>query len=218
MIWFLYVVLMNSARLRMNGELICEEAFNRRKLRLIRQKDGLLRATVPAPANPMSNPSMMVDMIKGNATSMLPNFVMMNFISSFFSGFVCLKTPFPLPSNGFKIMLQRGVDISSLDISYVSSVSWYFLITFGMQGAYQLILGSGVEVMDPRMMQMGGMVNSPVGFDAKSAFAGELAALSVCRHQPVGGLSYPSERKLLKSRFPTGADEVLDLSKIQSRG
>jgi hypothetical protein len=139
---------------------------------------------------------------------------MMNFISSFFSGFVCLKVPFPLPSNGFKVMLQRGVDLSSLDISYVSSVSWYFLITFGMQGAYQLIMGAQ-DVPDPRMAMQMGMGAPQMGFDAKAAYAGELAALMVSRHKPVNVVAYAEEKKLLKERFPSGNDELLDLTKVQ---
>ena len=164
----------------------------------------------------MSNPTMMVDMLKGNAIYMIPNFVMMNFISSFFSGFVCLKVPFPLPSNGFKVMLQRGVDLRSLDISYVSSVSWYFLITFGMQGAYQLLLGSGNDHDPSKMMAMQmGMGAPQVGFVAKAQYAAELAALSMHRHTPTDySLSYVEERKLLMERFPTGTEDLMDLTRL----
>lgn len=207
-------ILMSAQRLRANCSHIDEEAFIRRKVRLTRTSDGLLREKVPGPGNPMSNPNMLVDMLKNQGTYMLPNFVLMNFISSFFTGFVCLKVPFPLPSNGFKIMLQRDIDISALDVSYVSSVSWYFLITFGMQGAYQLLLGGGVEMQDPRMMmQMG---NSQAGFDARGAFAAELAALSVCRHTAEDAPSYADERRLLRARFPSTDADLLDLAKLTS--
>ena len=202
-----------AQRLRAHGGSVSEEAFQRRKLRLVRKGDGVLREQVPGPSNPMANPNMMVDMLKNNATYMLPNFVMMNFVSSFFSGFVCLKVPFALPSNGFKVMLQRGVDLAALDMSYVSSVSWYFLVTFGMQGAYQLLLGQGVEVQDPRLMQMGGGAPQ-VGFDARAAYAAELAALSVCRHRPAGSVPYADERRLLRDRFPTGTEGLLDLTRL----
>lgn len=202
-----------AQRLRAHGASVSEEAFQRRKLRLVRKGDGALREQVPGLANPMANPNMMVDMLKNNATYMLPNFVMMNFVSSFFSGFVCLKVPFALPSNGFKVMLQRGVDLAALDMSYVSSVSWYFLVTFGMQGAYQLLLGSSVDVQDPRLMQMG-MGAPQAGFDARAAYAAELAALSVCRHRPAGSPSYADERRLLRDRFPTGTEGLLDLTRL----
>jgi hypothetical protein len=69
--------------------------------------------------------------------------------------YVYVKIPFPLPSNGFKLMLQRGVDLASLDVSYVSSLSWYFLVTFGLSGVYRLILGDDASAIeDANMMQM----------------------------------------------------------------
>ena len=91
----------------------------------------------------MSNPLAMMDMMKGvldlrlhcfvtvpysdnfsgNIMFMVQNFVLMGFVSSFFSGFVCLKIPFPLPSTHFKLMLQRDVNLSTLDVSYVIRIN-----------------------------------------------------------------------------------------------
>ena len=102
----------------------------------------------------------MMDMMKGNLVFMVPNFAMMTFVSSFFAGFICLKLPFPLPSNRFKVMLQRDVDLRSLDVSYVSSLSWYFLVTFGLNGVYRLLLGGQGDFDENQMMQM--QVRSPV--------------------------------------------------------
>jgi hypothetical protein len=147
-------VLQQAQRLRMNGRFISDTAFNMRKSYLIRKKTGILREKVPGATNPMSNPMAMMDMMKGNIVFMLPNFAMMAFVGYFFSGFVCLKIPFPLPSNHFKLMMQRGVDLTSLDVSYVSSLSWYFLVTFGLNGIMRLLLGSENEFDDTKMMQM----------------------------------------------------------------
>jgi len=144
-----------SQRLRTNGHYLSESAFMKRKLYLVKKKTGLLREKVPTnPSNPMmSNPNMMMDMMKGNMVNMVPNFALMTFVSYFFSGFVCLKLPFPLPSNRFKVMMQRGIDLSTLDVSYVSSLSWYFIVSFGLNGVYRLILGENVD-MTAQMMEM----------------------------------------------------------------
>lgn len=43
---------------------------------------------------------------------MIPNFAMMSFVSYFFSGFVCLKMPFPLPSTHFKVRSESASNLS----------------------------------------------------------------------------------------------------------
>lgn len=41
--------------------------------------------------------------MQGNVSYMVPNVAMMSFVSYFFSGFVCLKMPFSMPSTHFKV-------------------------------------------------------------------------------------------------------------------
>lgn len=36
---------------------------------------------------------------------------------------------------------------------FVCSLSWYFLVTFGLNGVYRLILGDDVDLDDTKMMQ-----------------------------------------------------------------
>ena len=144
--------LMKSNKLRTKSGFIHNDSFMKRKLLLVKKEVGILREKdLPGAANPMSNPMAMMDMMKGNMVFMIPNFAMMAFVNYFFTGFVCVKVPFVMPSNRFKLMLQRGVDLISLDVSYVSSLCLYFLVTFGLNGIYKLILGE--NDLD-NMMQM----------------------------------------------------------------
>ncbi|KAF8211228.1 transmembrane protein [Mycena galopus ATCC 62051] len=95
------------------------------------------------PPNPMSDPAAMDGMMAGMKTQMVmmvPQMVIMGWINFFFQGFVLIKLPFPL-TLGFKSMLQRGIETPDMDVRWVSSLSWYFLNFFGLNGLYRLILG-----------------------------------------------------------------------------
>ncbi|KAF8592675.1 transmembrane protein [Ramaria rubella] len=97
-----------------------------------------------APGNPLSNPDQMEGMMDGmkkQMVMMVPQMVIMGWINFFFQGFVAIKLPFPL-TLGFKSMLQRGVETQDMDVRWVSSLSWYFLNFFGLNGLYRLILGN----------------------------------------------------------------------------
>ena len=52
--------------------------------------------------------------------------------------------PFSL-TPAFRSMLQRGVEISTLDMAYVSSLSWYFLTYFGLRGLMSILLEDGEQ-------------------------------------------------------------------------
>mmetsp|Transcript_4570 Transcript_4570/g.5293 ORF Transcript_4570/g.5293 Transcript_4570/m.5293 type:complete len:286 (+) Transcript_4570:181-1038(+) len=175
-------LLMRSQRLRANGGFLTPRSFRMRKKYFNYKKDGKLRAKVQGgPPNPMENSAGMMEMMKGNMSMMVPNMVMMGWISFFFSGFVLVKLPFSL-TEGFKEMLQRGVSLSSLDVSYVSSLSWYFLVMFGMRGLFTLILGQGKVMDDTKMMQaqMGmGSQQQDMQFDAAKQYKQEQVALKL---------------------------------------
>ena len=86
----------------------------------------------------MSNP---MSMMGGNMAFMVQNMIMMQGIQHFFSGFILLKIPFSLTA-GFKNMFQKGLaDLPDLDPSYVSSVSWYFLVMYGLRSFFRLAVG-----------------------------------------------------------------------------
>jgi len=106
-----------------------------------------------APPNPLSDPAAMDGMMAGMKTQMVmmvPQMVIMGWINFFFQGFVLIKLPFPL-TLGFKSMLQRGIETPDMDVRWVSSLSWYFLNFFGLNGLYRLILGGENAVDSPDM-------------------------------------------------------------------
>lgn len=175
------------SRLRNRGaRLLPAASFNARKAYFADKTKGLLTKKVKkSGVNPMSNPMGMVDHMKGNMLYMLPNMVMMGIINFFFQGFVICKVPFPLTSR-FKVMLQRGVDLATLDVSYVSSLSLYFLLMFGLRGFFKIALGEDSDSLDESramQMQMGmGMGGPGQMFDAPGAFKHEREELAMTQH------------------------------------
>lgn len=77
----------------------------------------------------------------------------------------------------FKVMLQRGIDLATLDPSYTSSLSWYFIVMFGLRAVIELFVGGpGTGVSDEQrmmQMQMGMAGGGQMGFDAKKMFKQE---------------------------------------------
>ncbi|KAG5640704.1 hypothetical protein DXG03_007481 [Asterophora parasitica] len=98
-------------------------------------KDGPPKGDAPpTPPNPL-DPAAMDGMMSGMKTQM----VMM----------VPQMLPFPL-TLGFKSMLQRGIETPDMDVRWVSSLSWYFLNFFGLNGLYRLILGGDNSAAEPQ--------------------------------------------------------------------
>ncbi|KAJ3987179.1 integral membrane protein DUF106-domain-containing protein [Lentinula detonsa] len=120
-------------------------------------KDGPPQGDAPStPANPMTDPAAMDGMMAGMKTQMVmmvPQMVIMGWINFFFQGFVLIKLPFPL-TLGFKSMLQRGIETQDMDVRWVSSLSWYFLNFFGLNGLYRLILGNDNSAVDTSQAMM----------------------------------------------------------------
>ncbi|XP_053359337.1 ER membrane protein complex subunit 3-like [Clarias gariepinus] len=178
-------VLMRSRVLRENGRFLPKQSFAMRKHYFNNAETGFFKKVKRkvVPKNPITDTSMMTDMMKGNLTNVLPMILIGGWINWAFSGFVTTKVPFPLTLR-FKPMLQRGIELVSLDASWVSSASWYFLNVFGLRSMYSLILGQDNAADQARIMQeqmTGAAMAMPP--DPNKAFKSEWEALEIVEHK-----------------------------------
>lgn len=100
-----------------------------------------------------------------------------------------VKVPIPL-TNGFKMMFQRGLDLKTLETSYVSSVSWYFLVMFGLRAFFKLVIEGDGNVQKQHMEAA--MVQNQLGntfsaggpqkkFEAEKFLKGEIESLEMTK-------------------------------------
>ncbi|KAI8904779.1 integral membrane protein DUF106-domain-containing protein [Gorgonomyces haynaldii] len=158
--------MMRSKTLRFS-DVLPWSAFDMRKQFLIEQFNNQAYLKNPntdsmAP-NPMSDPQAMegtMEMMKKNMAMIVPQTLIMSWISFFFSGFILSKLPFPLTVR-FKSMTQSGVLTKDMDARWVSSLSWYFLNLFGLNSVYTLLLGDGSGADGMQDMQQMQMMGAP---------------------------------------------------------
>eukprot|EP01135_Chromosphaera_perkinsii_P002038 Nk52_evm85s215 gene=Nk52_evmTU85s215 len=179
-------VLLRSRMLRSNSAFIPARGFYSRKQYFNNKDSGMLVVTGKdrggAP-NPMSDPSMMTDMMKGNMGFMVPQMLIMGWINYFFSGFLTTRVPFPLTVR-FKPMLQRGVELPELEASWISSLSWYFLNMFGLRGLHTIVLGANQPDETQMMQQQMGMGASPAAPpDPSKLYQNERESLEIVSHE-----------------------------------
>jgi hypothetical protein len=177
------------------------------------QRQGLFHA--PVRSKPMhetfaTDPSVMVDMMKRNLTGIVPQLVMGVVVSFFFSGFVMGRVPFSL-SPRFRPMVQRGVDLASLDVAYFTSLSYYIMLLFALRGPFSLFFREDtVDETEALRRQMnplagaGAMPGAPGGgFDAAAAYKQERQAYAAYEHEWVlggaEGLALAAMREALKA-------------------
>lgn len=176
--------LMRSRSLRENAKYIPYEAFEARRHFFNDEEEGYFKTQdKKGPVkNPISDPTMMVDMAKGNITNVLPMILIGGWINWHYSGFITTKVPFPLTLR-FKAMLQRGIDLTTLDASWVSSVSWYFINVFGLRSMYALVLGQDNAADQTRVMQEQMQMQMQMPQDPSKAFKAEWEALEIVTHE-----------------------------------
>nr|XP_020653287.1 ER membrane protein complex subunit 3-like [Pogona vitticeps] len=179
-------ILARSHLLRENGRFLTQQGFLMRKHYFNNPESGFFRKTKRKiqPRNPLTDPTMVTEMMKGNIINVLPMILVGGWINWAFSGFVATKVPFPLTLR-FKPMLQRGINLPSLDASWVSSASWYFLNVFGLRRMYIIILGEETAAEQgqyPWQDQfLGPSVPAPP--DPNKAFKAEWEALELASHR-----------------------------------
>jgi hypothetical protein len=128
-------VVIRARNLRINSQYIPAKAFKSRKVYYTNEENGLLHVpkeeAQKAQAAMFSDPNMAMDMMKKNLSMIVPQTLTFAWVNFFFSGFVAAKIPFPLTPR-FRGMLQNGIDLSTVDVSYVSSRSWcvYLFLIF----------------------------------------------------------------------------------------
>jgi len=191
-------ILLRSRRLRSALSRIPEEAFQQRKLFFNREQTGILVKKSVKPKdedplaalqkNPMMDPS---SMMKGQAAMLFTNIYfigMYSVIDYLYSGFVTAKLPFLL-TRGWKGMFQAAIDLPNLEVSYVSSSSWYILVIFGINGISSILFGPGASMnmmqQDPVMMAASQNQQQPqmFGHDPTKVFVAEKDALALVQHR-----------------------------------
>lgn len=179
------------------------------ELQWIEEEEDILKAdsSKKASDDDMPDPMAMMGPMKGQFVFMAQNMVMMQGIGYFFSGYVLVKVPIPL-TMGFKLMFQRGLDLSTLETSYVSSVSWYFLVMYGLRAFFKLVIeGDGNNQNDFReasmimadlgcTMHAAGPVNKK--FDAVQAIKSEIENLELSKHKSILD---DADKRLLGKKF-----------------
>ena len=131
---------------------ISPAAFQKRKTYYTHAADGVLVQEKDDPKasqnlvavmfnSGLLDPSGMSNTMKNQMFAIASQMFFFTWIDRMFSGFISAKLPFGL-TQGFKAMFQSGIDLQDLNVSYVSSLSWYILISSGLQGIIAVMLGA----------------------------------------------------------------------------
>lgn len=133
----------------------------------------------------MSNPDMMSGMMKQQLGGLGPQLALGAFVNFFFRGFILGKLPFAL-SPKFRGMLQSGIDLPSLDVAYLSSLSYYMLLLFGSRGVMMLFFQdetvNDAAMMAQMQMQAQSSFMNPAVADPGKVFAAERQALDLVQY------------------------------------
>lgn len=143
------------------------------------------------PANPFGDQGTndaLMNMAKGNMMNFIPQTLIMAWVNYFFAGSVVMKLPFPL-TEGFKSMLQNGVETPDLNVRYVSAISWYFVNLLGLRPVYSLLMddpASAQALVDQQnQQQMMPNMGAPGAPKADKVFKAEAENIQILKHESV---------------------------------
>merc|ERR1719422_245196 len=158
--------------LRQHSHMLSEKAFKTRKAYFVKKDQGVLVKSPPKAKDPMEalsagpDPMMAMGMMKNQMFFMVSQGLLAYWVSHLFSGFLVAKTPFPLTFQ-FKSMMQRGVEVSSLEPGYVSSLCWYMFVMISSHSLIALVQSFFSNVNsdedNPMMAMMGTMGGGAMG-------------------------------------------------------
>merc|ERR1719499_1163954 len=94
----------------------------------------------PTPEQNMEQMNQMMNTLQSSSMGNIFNMGFLMWANMFFSGFVLLRLPFSV-QECYRQLVQRGVALQYLDCSYVSSLAWFFSVSFGLRGFNSLLLG-----------------------------------------------------------------------------
>lgn len=94
----------------------------------------------------LMDPEMLGNQVISLLMQMVPSVVLGQWVRYLFGGFAVCRLPFPLGPQ-FRGMLQIGIERAgqSLDVRYVSALSWYIINLFGASGIVDLLLDGGED-------------------------------------------------------------------------
>ncbi len=127
---------------------ITEEAFNSRRTFLCAPNTGYLtREREPTEnVDPMAQMQGMMEGMGGTLPTLIISIVTIGWINYTFGGILLAKVPFNL-SQQFKTITQSGIEMENLNVQYISGISFYFFIMFGLGQLYSMFIKDDDEML-----------------------------------------------------------------------
>eukprot|EP01126_Amoeba_proteus_P035844 TRINITY_DN3625_c0_g2_i3.p1 TRINITY_DN3625_c0_g2~~TRINITY_DN3625_c0_g2_i3.p1 ORF type:complete len:244 (+),score=29.44 TRINITY_DN3625_c0_g2_i3:247-978(+) len=135
-------VAQRARNLMSNGSRISPSAYAHRKHYYNNPEEGLLTKKAYEPPDQPQVPRM-DGMMKNTGSMFIQNFYYIGFhtlVDTLYSGFIAAKLPFSL-FRGYKPIVHGRIDLSDLELSYLSSSSWLLVNFTGMAAVNEVLFG-----------------------------------------------------------------------------